>query len=435
MLDRLMSLLGVAVLVGIAWGFSSNRRAFPLRLVVWGLILQVVFCVVVLGVPAMGFTGPLRFMFTAANDAIDAAIGFTQEGSSFVFGKLTDTKQLGFVLAVQVLPTIIFIGSLMSVLYHVGVMQRITHLFAVIMQKTMGTSGAETLAAAANIFVGQTEAPLIIKPFVSGMTNSELLCVMVGGMANTAGGVMAAYVGLLHERMPDIAGHLLTASILSAPAALLITKVMMPETERPQTFGRIPEESTVSPHANVIDAAASGAAEGLTLALNVAAMLIAFIALMAMLNGLLGAFGNVIHFANWGADLVPDVLRKPGTPPTLSLQMVLGWIFAPVAWAIGIPRHEIAAAGALMGEKTILNEFVAYVHLADLAGRLSDRTFILMSYALSGFANFSSIAIQIGGIAPLAPHRRGDLARLGLRAVVGGTLASMMTATIVGLVL
>ena len=430
-----MSLVGVATLIGIAWACSTNRRGFPWRLVLWGLALQLIFCVIVLGVPAVGFVGPLRFAFVAANDGIDAAIGFTREGSRFVFGDLVDTKRFGFILAVQVLPTIIFIGSLMSVLYHLGLMQRITHVFARVMQRTMKTSGAETLAAAANIFVGQTEAPLIIKPFVAGMTNSELLCVMVGGMANTAGGVMAAYVGLLHERMPDIAGHLLTASILSAPAAILITKIMMPERERPQTCGRIPEESTISPHAGVIDAAASGAAEGLTLALNVAAMLIAFIALMAMLNGALGAFGRLIHFGAWGAALVPDLMQVPGAEPTLTLQMILGWIFAPVAWAIGIPRHEIAAAGALMGEKTILNEFVAYLHLADLANHLSDRTFILMSYALSGFANFSSIAIQIGGIAPLAPHRRGDLARLGLRAVLGGTLASMMTATIVGLVL
>jgi CNT family concentrative nucleoside transporter len=419
-------------LIGIAWLCSNNRKRFPFRLVVWGVLLQLLFCVIALGIPAAGVPGPLRFVFEAANNGINATIDFTLEGSRFVFGDLLDTHKFGFVLAVQVLPTIIFISSLMSVLYHLGFMQKITYAFAVIMQRTMKTSGAETLSAAANIFVGQTEAPLIIKPFVPNMTTSELLCVMVGGMANTAGGVMAAYVGLLRSRMPDIAGHLLTASILSAPAALLISKIMIPEVNTPETFGRIPEESNVSPHANVIDAAASGAAEGLTLALNVAGMLIAFIALIAMMNAMLGAFGHVIDFQDWGRYVTPDVLRTD-KPPTLTLQLILGWIFAPIMWLMGVPVHEIPVAGALMGEKTILNEFVAYVHMADLSSKLSDRTFIILSYALSGFANFSSIAIQIGGIGPLAPSRRGELARLGVKAVIGGTLASMMTATVVGL--
>ncbi|MBX3021951.1 MAG: hypothetical protein KF799_09770 [Bdellovibrionales bacterium] len=435
MLYRFMALFGLLALIGIAWVFSNNRRHFPTRVVVWGVILQITFCVLVLGIPAAGFDGPLRFMFEAANQAINATLDFTLEGSRFIFGDLLDSKKFGFIFAFQVLPTIIFIGSLMSVLYHLRIMQKVTKFFAVIMQKTMRTSGAETLAGAANIFVGQTEAPLVIKPFVRGMTNSELLCVMIGGMANTAGGVMAAYVGLLRERMPDIAGHLLTASIMSAPAALLIAKVLMPETTVPQTYGRIPKESNDSPHANIIDAAASGAAEGLTLALNVGAMLIAFVALMALVNSVLGTFGHWIGFETWGAALVPQTFMTPDKPVTLSLQLVLGWIFSPIAWCIGIPAAEISTAGALLGEKTILNEFVAYVHLADLSNQISDRTFILLSYALSGFANFSSIAIQIGGIAPLAPERRGDLARMGLKAVLGGTLASLMTATVVGIFL
>lgn len=416
-MERFISLIGLAVLIGLAWVCSNNRKLFPTRLVVWGVLLQFLFCLLVLGIPALGFKGPLLFVFEAANTAINATIDFTLEGSRFVFGDLLDTKKMGFVLAVQVLPTIIFIGSLMSVLYHLGVMQKVTHFFAVIMQKTMKTSGAETLAAAANIFVGQTEAPLIIKPFVKGMTQSELLCVMIGGMANTAGGVMAAYVGLLRERMPDIAGHLLTASILSAPAALLITKIMYPETTKPQTYGRIPKESNVSPHANVIDAAASGAAEGLTLALNVAAMLIAFIALIALVNSVLTWFGGFIGF----------------TETKLTLQLLMGYVFAPLAWVIGVPAQDMSVAGALLGEKTILNEFVAYLHLSEKAGQLTDRGFIILSYCLSGFANFSSIAIQIGGIAPLAPERRGDLARLGIRSVIGGTLATLMTAAVVGL--
>lgn len=416
-MERFISLLGLGVLIGLAWALSNNRRLFPFRMVLWGVGLQITFCLLVLGIPALGVSGPLMFVFQAANTAINATIDFTLEGSRFVFGDLLDTKKFGFILAVQVLPTIIFIGALMSVLYHIGLMQRVTHFFAVIMQKTMKTSGAETLAAAANIFVGQTEAPLIIKPFVRGMTRSELLCVMVGGMANTAGGVMAAYVGLLRDRSPDIAGHLLTASILSAPAALLITKVMYPETDKPETYGRIPKESTKTPHANLIDAAASGASEGLTLALNVAAMLIAFIALIAMINGILGGIGVYVGF----------------TETPLSLQYLLGWLFAPLAWVIGIPAQDVVIAGALLGEKTILNEFVAYMHLSEQAGQLSDRGFIILSYALSGFANFSSIAIQIGGIAPLAPERRGDLARLGIRSVIGGTLATLMTAAVVGL--
>lgn len=417
-MERFISVLGIAVLIALAWLVSNNRRRFPVRIVVFGVLLQFAFCLLVIGIPALGISGPLLFLFTAANTAINATIDFTLEGSRFVFGDLLETKKIGYILAVQVLPTIIFIGSLMSVLYHLGIMQKVCHFFAVIMQKTMGTSGAETLAAAANIFVGQTEAPLIIKPFVARMTRSELLCVMVGGMANTAGGVMAAYVGLLRDRMPDIAGHLLTASILSAPAALLITKVMYPETEKPETMGRIPKEAKESPHANIIDAAASGASEGLTLALNVAAMLIAFIALIAMSNAILGYFGTFIGF----------------TETPLTLQWIFSWFFMPIAWLVGVPWADLPTAGALLGEKTILNEFVAYVHLAEKAGTLSDRGFLILSYCLSGFANFASIAIQIGGIAPLAPHRRRDLARLGLLSVFGGTLATLMTAAVVALV-
>jgi len=430
-MERIISLIGIPILIALAWSISSDRRQFPWRIVIWGVALQFIFCVLVIGIPALGFDGPLRFLFAAANDAINATIDFTLIGSRFIFGDLVDSKKFGFIFAVQVLPTIIFIGSLMSVLYHVGLMQKITHGFAFVMQKTMRTSGAETLAGAANIFVGQTEAPLVIKPFVPRMTKSELLCVMVGGMANTAGGVMAAYVGLLRDRMPDIAGHLLAASILSAPAALLIAKVLMPEQTVPETFGKVPAESNISPHANIIDAAASGAAEGLSLALNVAAMLIAFVALIALVNGGLGAIGDLTGFASWGHGLVPEALRTEAAP-RLTLQALMGWLFAPLAWIIGVPANELAVSGALLGEKTVLNEFVAFVHLSELSGKLSDRTFLLMSYALSGFANFSSIAIQIGGIAPLAPSRRGELAQLGIRAVIGGTLSTLMIAAVVG---
>lgn len=414
MLNIFNALFGVLVLIGIAFAFSENRKLFPWRQIAWGILLQIFFCLLVLGIPALDIPGPLRFLFEAANAGINRVIDFSIEGSRFVFGDLADSKKFGFIFAFQVLPTIVFIGSLMSVLYHLRIMQKITYGFAIIMQKTLKTSGAETLAGAANIFVGQTEAALVIKPYVAKMTRSELLCLMVGGMANTAGGVLAAYVGLLRDRIPDIGGHLLTASILSAPAALLLTKILLPETERPETMGRLPKDSDISPHANLIDAAASGASEGLSLALNVGAMLIAFIALIALINAGISGLGGLAGF------------------PELSLEFLLGYLMAPFAWAIGVPVGEIFMAGTLLGEKTILNEFVAYVHLAELKGALSDRTFILMSYALSGFANFSSIAIQIGGISPLAPHRRADLARLGLKAVLGGTLASMMTAAVVG---
>lgn len=403
----IQAIFGLTVLIGIAFAFSEQRRLFPWKQVLWGIGLQFLFCLLVLGLPKMEIVGPLRFVFEAANAGVNRVIDFSLEGSRFIFGDLAESKKLGFIFAFQVLPTLIFIGSLMSVLYHLKVMQKITYAFAIVMQKTLKTSGAETLAMAANIFVGQTEAPLIVKPYVPKMTRSELLCLMIGGMANTAGGVLAAYVGLLRERIPDIAGHLLTASILSAPAALLLSKILLPETTRPETYGRLPKESEESPHANVIDAAASGATEGLSLAVNVGAMLIAFIALIALINAGLSLVG-------------------------LSLQQIFGWIMAPLAWVIGVPSEEMFLAGALLGEKTILNEFVAYVHLSEMSGQLSERTFILLSYALSGFANFSSIAIQIGGISPLAPERRKDLAQLGLRAVLGGTLASLMTAAVVG---
>lgn len=431
-MQQMISLFGVFALIGLAWLLSADRRRFPLRICLWGVGLQFIFCVLILGIPSLGFTGPLKGVFAAANSAVMATLDYTLAGSRFMFGDLMNTDKYGFVLALQVLPTIIFISALMAVLYHLGVMQKIILFFALIMQKTMKTSGAETLSAAANIFVGQSEAPLLIKPFVLGMTRSELLCIMVGGMANTAGGVMAAYVGLLRDRQPDIAGHLLTASILSAPASLLFAKILLPESSTPETFGRIPKESTVSPHANVIDAAANGASEGLSLALNVGAMLLAFIALMAMMNALLGGAGHFIGFDSWGQGMIPEALKTPGQSTALSFQLVLGWVFAPIAFLIGIPLNEIYLAGALLGEKTILNEFVAYVHLADLSAAFSDRTFILLSYALSGFANFSSIAIQIGGIGGMAPTRRMDLARLGVKAVIGGTLSTLMTAAVVG---
>lgn len=429
---QLNSFLGVFGLIAIAWMFSNNKRKFPLRIVIWGVALQFIFCLLILGIPILGIQGPLRFAFSAANEAIMAMIDFTLEGSRFVFGDtLLDSKKTGFIIAFQVLPTIIFMASLMAVMYQIGVMQKVIHGIAWIMQKTMKTSGAETLSNAANIFVGQTEAPILIKPFVAAMTRSELFCIMVGGMANTAGGVLAAYVGLLRDRMPDIAGHLLTASVISGPASLLIAKIIIPETEKSKTLGKIPKDVTKPIHANVIDAAANGAVEGLQLALNVATMLIAFIALVALVNAAFGHVGDWIGFADWGKNLVPAELAGEAGP-RLSMQVIMGWLFAPLAWLIGIPANEMLLAGGFLGEKTVLNEFVAYVHLSQLADKMSDRTFVLLSYALCGFANFSSIAIQIGGLGGMAPSRRADLARLGLISVFGGTLCTLMIAAVVG---
>jgi CNT family concentrative nucleoside transporter len=430
--EKATSLLGLLVFVGVAWLLSVNRAAVRWRVVVWGLGLQFVFAVLIL------LTRPGRAFFDALNGVFVALLGYTNEGASFLFGNLVRPNvpvgpaegpfgavtavgtwaNTGALFAFSVLPTIIFFSSLMTLLYYLGIMQFFVRLFARVMVRTMGTSGAESLSAAGNIFVGQTEAPLLVKPFVKTMTNSELHAVMTGGFATVAGGVMAAYVGLLVAYFPDIAGHLIAASVMSAPAALAISKIMYPETEESVTRGqvRVDLEQT---DANAIDAAARGASEGLGLALNVGAMLLAFIALLALLNGLLG----------W-------VTGFFGTP--LTLQTLLGWIGAPIAWLMGTPWKDAQAVGTLIGEKTALNEFVAYLHLANMlqgGEDLSARSVVIATYALCGFANFSSIAIQIGGIGGLAPERRGDLSRMGLRAMVGGTLAAFMTACVVGILL
>jgi CNT family concentrative nucleoside transporter len=434
LLDRLRSVLGLLLIGVIAWLLSVNRKAIPWRVVIWGLALQLGFALFILKTP-MG-----AGLFAVLNTLVVALLGFTVEGARFIFGDLvfntvpvgegepgmapmTQTPgmvaQTGAFFAFNVLPTIIFFSSLMSLLYHVGVMQVLVKGVAWIMQRTMGTSGAETLSAAGNIFVGQTEAPLLVKPFVARMTQSELMAVMTGGFATVAGGVLAAFVGMLVAYFPDIAGHLIAASVMSAPAALVIAKIMVPEDGEPETRGGLavdPEKRYV----NSIDAAAGGAGEGLHLALNVGAMLLAFIALIAMFNAGIGWAGGFV-----GA-------------PDLSLQLLLGWILAPLAFMMGVPWADAVAVGSLMGLKTVLNEFVAYLELsALLAGGadLSPRSVIIATYALSGFANFSSIAIQIGGIGGIAPSRRSDLSRLGLRAMIAGSLAAFMTATIAGMLL
>lgn len=431
---RLMGVVGIAAMLAIAWLLSANRRRVNWRLVGFGVGLQAVFGVLVLK------TGVGRGLFHAANVAFTRLLGFTEEGARFIFGNLVRNNvpvgvpggapndmapiaepqawaATGAYFAFSVLPTIIFFSSLMSVLYYLGVMQWIVRGLAWVMQRFLGTSGAETLSAAGNIFVGQTEAPLLIKPFVGRMTYSELNTVMVGGFATIAGGVMAAYVGMLSPYFPDIAGHLLTASVMNAPAGLVISKLLVPEVDEPATRGTLKLE-VERREANVIDAAASGAGQGLQLALNVGAMLLAFIALIALINFGVGAVGSLFGRTD------------------LSLQIIFGWLFAPLAWLMGVPWGDAGTVGSLIGVKAVVNEFVAYLQLAgtlESGAAVSPRAAVIATYALLGFANLSSIAIQIGGIGGLAPERRGDLSRLGLRAMIGGNLAAFMSASLAGM--
>jgi CNT family concentrative nucleoside transporter len=413
---------GLAVLIGLTWLFSTNRARVDWRLVGIGLALQLAIAAAVLLTPwGAG-------VFDALSSGFVKLLGFTTEGARFIFGDFSDPSKFGFVFAFQVLPTIIFFASFMSVLYHLGAMQKIVQGMAWVITKLMRVSGAETLSVCANAFIGQTEAPLVVKPYIAGMTPSELLTLMVGGMATIAGGVLGAYVLLLGGDDPAqqavYAKHLITASIMAAPATLVIAKILVPETGEPQTLGsvRVNVEKTT---ANVIDAAAAGAADGLKLALNVGAMLLAFIALIALINAPLAWLGEITG--------LQAAIGKPTTLSTL-----LGYVLAPLAWLIGVPWQDAGTVGGLIGTKVVLNEFVAYVQLGEiLRGNvegvsLTPQGTLIATYALCGFANFSSIAIQIGGIGGIAPERRQDLARFGLRAVLGGSIATMMTATIAG---
>ncbi len=428
---RLVGVVGIAVMIGIAVLLSYDRRRIDWRLVGAGLLLQVLFGLVVLKTDAG------RAFFDQMGSIVTGLLRFQEEGARFVFGNLVqptvpvgtpgpggglDTSAghvaaTGAYIAFNVLPTIIFFSALMSVLYYLNVMQVVVKGIAWVMQKTLRTSGAETLSASGNIFLGQTEAPLLIKPFVPTMTRSELNTVMVGGFATVAGGVLAAYVGMLRGYFPDIASHLLAASVMNAPAGLYLSKILLPETETPLTRGSLKME-VEKPGANLIEAAASGAGQGMQLALNVAAMLMAFVALVALVNFLLGWVGGQ--------------LGQEG----FTLQLLLGQGLRPIAWLIGVPWGETAYVGGLVGIKVVLNEFVAYAQFARDLGTgvaLSSRSTIILTYALLGFANFSSIAIQIGGIGGLAPERRGEIARLGLRAMIAGNLAAFTSAAIAGM--
>jgi CNT family concentrative nucleoside transporter len=404
---RLASALGLFGLIAIAWVFSTERRVVPWRVIGWGLGLQLALALLLLRT-AFG-----RAFFVAVNQAVVQFIGFTDAGVAFVFGPLAE---VGFSFVLDVLPIIIFMGSLFGILYHLGIVQWVVNALAKILSHTMGLSGAESLAAVANIFVGMTEAPLLVRPYLERMTRSELFAVMTTGMATIAGSVLVAYAKMLGEG--DFAGHLVTASLLSAPAGLLIAKVMVPETETPVTAtgGRATvERSSV----NLIDAASQGALAALRLAAYVGALLVAFVALIAMLNGMVGWVGGLVGF------------------PELTLQRILGILFAPFVLLMGIPWSDAVQVGSLLGIKTVLNEFLAYRDLSALieAGALSPRSIVIASYALCGFANFGSLAILLGGVGGMAPSRRPDLARLGLRSILAGTLACMMTGCIAGILL
>jgi len=404
---RLVSLVGFNAMIAIAWVVSSDRRRFPWRTVVSGASIQLVLGVLLLK------TVVGRVFFDAMSAVVDAFIGYTEAGTRFVFGGLMDS---GFSIVVNVLPIIVFSGCFFSVLDHLGILQRLVDLFAVVLSRAMRTSGAEGLAAVANLFVGMTESALVVKPYLPSMTRSELFALMTLGMATVAGSVLMAYVGMLGGG--DYAGHLATASLLSAPAGLLLAKVMVPETEQPETLdaGHARVESDA---VNVIDAAAQGAIAGLRLAAYVGALLVAFVAMIALLNDLFGWIGG------WfGA-------------PELTMQSVLGVVLAPIAWLMGVPWEDCTRVGALLGIKTVLNEFLAYQQLAELtqAGALRPRSAVIASYALCGFANFGSLAILLGGIGGLAPTRRPEVARLGMRCILAGSLATFMTACIAGMLL
>lgn len=432
---RLRPVLGLGVLLLIGWAVGYRKGRFPWRVVLWGVGLQLVLAVLILRSPAGAA------FFDAVNQGLRAVLHFAEDGARFIFGDLVfnnvpvgvgeagsnapvDTSggmvaRTGGYFAFHVLPTIIFVSSLMTVLYHLGVMQRIVQGFAWVMRRTMGTSGAETLATAGNVFIGQMEAPLLVKPFVSGMTRSELMALMTGGFATVSGSTLAAYVGMLSGRFPDIGGHLIAASVMSAPAALVMAKLMLPEQEVAET-AEGPGIHVERTDVNVIDAAARGASEGLYLALNIGAMIVAFLGLLALVNALLGWAGGLAGAEN------------------LTLERLFGWVLAPIAWLVGVDWADAGTVGQLLGVKTALNEFVAFLQLADLleAGApLSARSTVIASYALAGFANFGSVAMQIAGIGEIAPSRRHDLARLGIRAMIGGTLAALMTAAVAALLI
>ncbi|MFZ0317824.1 MAG: NupC/NupG family nucleoside CNT transporter [Candidatus Sulfotelmatobacter sp.] len=408
-MGRFTGILGLLTMLTLAYVFSTNRRAIRMKTVAWGLGLQFAFAVVVLRIEAG------RAAFQKAGDAVTKLLSYAHAGSHFVFGDLANPgSQLGYV-AFGVLPTVIFIAAFFAVLYHVGVMQIVIRIFAWVMTRVMGASGAESLNVAASIFMGQTEAPLTIRPFLADLTRSELMTVMTSGMAHVSGGIMAAYIFFGIDPK-----HLLSAVIMTAPGTLLMAKMLVPETEQPKTAGRVvmsAEEQKTEKEENLLGAIARGTTDGLYLALNIAAMLISFLALIALTDGILG---GIHHWVSW----FPQ-----------SLEAIFGALFAPVAWVIGVPWHDCKFIGTLLGTRMALNELVAFSMLGPAKGSLDPRSFTIATFALCGFANLSSIGIQIGGIGALAPNKKSELARLGIRAMLAGTMANLMSASIAGMLL
>jgi concentrative nucleoside transporter, CNT family len=414
-MGRFTGILGLVTMLGLAYAFSTNRHAIRLKTVAWGLGLQFVFAVFVLRIDAG------RQAFQKAGDVVNRLLSYAFAGSQFVFGELgKQGSHLGFYFAFQVLPTIIFIAAFFAVLYHYGIMQFIIKIAAWVMTRVMGASGAESLNVAASIFMGQTEAPLTIRPFLPDLTRSELMTVMTSGMAHVSGGIMAAYIAFGIEPK-----HLLSAVIMTAPGTLLMAKMLVPETEKPKTAGRVvmsEDEEKTEKEENLLGAVARGTTDGLHLALNIAAMLISFLALIALTNGIMGGIHNWL--SSHGIFWFPESLEK-----------IFGVLFAPVAWVIGIPWHDCPIVGNLLGTRMVLNELVAFSILGPQRAVLDPRSFTIATFALCGFANLSSIGIQIGGIGALAPNKKGELARLGIRAMLAGTMANLMSASIAGMLL
>jgi concentrative nucleoside transporter, CNT family len=404
-MGRLTGLLGIVVILAVAWLLSRHKKQIKLSILLWGLGLQFGFAVLVLKTS-------VGKLFQAASTGVTAMLHYSEAGASFVFGDTLgkSSGSMGTVFAFQVLPSIIFIASFFSILYYLGVMQILVKAFAIVMQKVMGASGAESLNVAASIFMGQTEAPLTIRPFIAGLTESELFTIMVSGMAHVSGAVMAAYVLFAHVEIQ----HLLTAVIMTAPATIMLAKIMQPEVDTPATAGKV-EVKLENTSVNVIDAAAQGAGDGLQLCLNIGAMLIAFLSLIALLDGI---FGWAHGLAAW----IPA-----------SMEQLFGVIFSPVAWLLGVSWNDCATIGRLLGERLVTNEFIAFIDLGKVKSQIDPHSFMIATFALCGFANFSSIAIQVGGIGALAPSRKSDLARLGMRAVAAGTMANFMSACIAGM--
>lgn len=426
-LSGFRGILGIAVIIGVLVLLSENRKAISWRLVITGMLCQFIFAVLILKVPAVAW------LFEKVSSFFVVVLDFTRQGSVFLFGDLLDPSKIGFLFAFQVLPTIIFFSALTSLFFYLGILQKIVYGLSWLLSKAIKISGAENLSTTANIFLGQTEAPLMIKPYLDKMTRSEIFCVMVGGMANTAGGVLAAYVGFLGGTDPVqqlyFAKHLLAASVMSAPATLVIAKILIPQTEAIDEKIEVPREKIGS---NMLEAISIGTTDGIKLAVNVGAMLIVFIAMIAMVNYMLG---NVLGEWTGLNGLVSSLTG--GQYKAFSLQFVLGYLCSPLVWLLGVSADDMVRVGQLLGEKTILNEFVAYVTLSQMKAEslIQDpRSILLATYMLSGFANFSSIGIQIGGIGALAPSKRTLLSQLGVKALIGGTCATLMMAALVGLI-